>query len=204
MGRIAGVTAEQTRERILAAATHLFAERGFDGVRMRDLSIEAQANVATIAYHFGDKRGLYEAVVDEMYDGLRSFGDQLEIDPTGDPVADLLGAAWAFANAHRDALRVVHRVLVQTGGADPRVADEWLGGRVDAYTARLVSWFGLAEDAARLMLVSLQFLVARYVLSNTGERCRLMRTDDPEEADARIVAHLVDLSKQMLVGQPSG
>ncbi len=203
MGRIAGVTAEQTRGRILTAATQLFAERGFDGVRMRDLSAEAGANVATIAYHFGDKRGIYEAVVDQMYDGLSSLGEQLEIDPTGDPLADLLGAAWAFANQHRDALRVVHRVLVQTGGADPRIADEWIGGRVDSYTARLVTWFGLPEEEARLALISLQFLLARYVLSNAEERCRLMRTDDPEQADVRIVAHLVDLSKRMLI-QPSG
>ena len=34
MGRIAGVTATETRERLLGAAAEVFAARGFDGARV--------------------------------------------------------------------------------------------------------------------------------------------------------------------------
>jgi len=52
-----------TRQRLLETAAHLFAERGFSKVTVRDISREAAANVAAINYHFGDKLGLYEEVV---------------------------------------------------------------------------------------------------------------------------------------------
>lgn len=60
--------ATDTRQRLLDAARHLFTERGFAKVTVRDITSEAQANLAAVSYHFGDKAGLYEAVL-EM--GLR-------------------------------------------------------------------------------------------------------------------------------------
>lgn len=64
----APVHATDTHQRILDAATKLFTERGFARVTVRDITREAQANLAAVSYHFGDKLGLYEQVL-EM--GLR-------------------------------------------------------------------------------------------------------------------------------------
>lgn len=52
-----------TRERLLDVATELFAEHGFKRVTVRQISQAARANVAAVNYHFGDKRGLYRAIV---------------------------------------------------------------------------------------------------------------------------------------------
>ena len=41
MGRIAGVTAAETRERLLLAAADVFAERGYDGTRVADIAAAA-------------------------------------------------------------------------------------------------------------------------------------------------------------------
>jgi hypothetical protein len=41
MGRIAGVTAAETRERLLRAAADVFAERGYDGTRVADIAAAA-------------------------------------------------------------------------------------------------------------------------------------------------------------------
>ena len=46
------------RQRLLDAAGPIFAERGFEGVTVRDLAAEATVNVAAVGYHFGDKVGL--------------------------------------------------------------------------------------------------------------------------------------------------
>ena len=47
-----------THERILLAAERLFAERGFDGVSVRDIVAAASVNLAAINYHFGSKSAL--------------------------------------------------------------------------------------------------------------------------------------------------
>jgi AcrR family transcriptional regulator len=51
-----------TRARIVAAAERLFAERGFAGTTMRDLTRAAGTNLAAVNYHFGSKEGLLEEV----------------------------------------------------------------------------------------------------------------------------------------------
>ncbi len=57
------MTDHQTRDRILASAAELFAERGFQATTVRQICKAARANSAAIHYHFGDKGGLYEAVL---------------------------------------------------------------------------------------------------------------------------------------------
>jgi AcrR family transcriptional regulator len=53
---------EGTRERILRTAERLFAERGFNGVSVRELAAAAQVNIASIGYHFENKEGLLSEV----------------------------------------------------------------------------------------------------------------------------------------------
>ena len=45
--------------RLLDAAEQLFCEQGFDRTSVRDLTAEANCNVAAVNYHFGGKQGLY-------------------------------------------------------------------------------------------------------------------------------------------------
>ena len=52
----------RSRERILHAAEQLFAEHGMSGVGLRAISAAAEVNLASIAYHFGSKDGLLEAL----------------------------------------------------------------------------------------------------------------------------------------------
>ena len=53
---------EGTRDRILRTAERLFAERGFNGVSVRELAAAAGVNLALIGYHFGSKEGLLSEV----------------------------------------------------------------------------------------------------------------------------------------------
>jgi len=51
-----------TKARILDAAEHLFADRGFDATSLRTITTEANVNLAAVNYHFGTKAGLLEEV----------------------------------------------------------------------------------------------------------------------------------------------
>jgi AcrR family transcriptional regulator/ferredoxin len=87
MGRIAGVTAAETRERLLRAAADMFAERGYDGTRVADIAAAAGLSNGALYAHFSSKAEL-------LVGALRAHGRQLlaelfVTDP-GRSVTDLL------------------------------------------------------------------------------------------------------------------
>jgi len=49
---------EQTRAALIRAGLKLFGQNGFDGTSTREIAAAANANIASIAYHFGGKEGL--------------------------------------------------------------------------------------------------------------------------------------------------
>jgi AcrR family transcriptional regulator len=53
----------KTRTAIMEAAGKVFAEEGYPKATVRDICRLAGANIAAINYHFGDKKGLYLAVL---------------------------------------------------------------------------------------------------------------------------------------------
>jgi AcrR family transcriptional regulator len=56
-------TDKATHERILDAAEKLFADQGFNGTSLRDITKAADVNLAAVNYHFGDKETLYTEVI---------------------------------------------------------------------------------------------------------------------------------------------
>lgn len=74
----------ETRRRLLEAAVEVFAEEGFRGATLQEIARRADANVASTAYHFGNKEGLYAAVFE--YAERR----MAELRPAADDAADAL------------------------------------------------------------------------------------------------------------------
>ena len=53
---------DETRNRILDAAEHLFADHGYTAVSLRSITAAAGVNVAAIHFHFASKEALFEAI----------------------------------------------------------------------------------------------------------------------------------------------
>jgi TetR/AcrR family transcriptional regulator, regulator of cefoperazone and chloramphenicol sensitivity len=54
---------DDTKQRLLAAAGQTFADKGFEAASVREICQRAEANIAAVHYHFGDKMQLYVAAV---------------------------------------------------------------------------------------------------------------------------------------------
>jgi len=63
---------EQSRKAILKAAVHEFAREGVSGARTDGIARSAGVNKALLYYYFKDKEGLYQAVLDQVFSGVRS------------------------------------------------------------------------------------------------------------------------------------
>jgi AcrR family transcriptional regulator len=87
MGRIAGVAAAQTRERLLRAAADVFAERGYDGTRVADIAAAAGVSNGALYAHFASKADLLVAALHAH--GRRTLAEMFAAEPDR-PVMDLL------------------------------------------------------------------------------------------------------------------
>jgi len=56
---------EATRARLVRTAGRLFARKGIDAVPVREITDAAGVNTAAIHYHFGSKRGLVQAIIED-------------------------------------------------------------------------------------------------------------------------------------------
>ncbi len=84
----------ETRRGILEAAEVCFASAGFAGATTRQVASRAGVNVATLHYHFGNKEGLYRAVL-----GRAASGSLPVADGAGAPAerfSRLIGQLWDF------------------------------------------------------------------------------------------------------------
>ena len=87
-----------TRERILQAATNEFAANGFAGGRLETICTAAPVNIRMIYHHFGDKEGLYVAVLEAALNELRT--EELKLDFSGDPPTEALLQFFEFTYEH--------------------------------------------------------------------------------------------------------
>ncbi|OBT13479.1 TetR family transcriptional regulator [Vibrio sp. UCD-FRSSP16_10] len=65
----------ETKQKIIEVAESLFAENGFKETSLRRITGGANVNLASVNYHFGDKKTLIRAVLDRY---LEEFMPQLE------------------------------------------------------------------------------------------------------------------------------
>jgi len=59
-----------TKNKILDSAENLFAVKGFNGTSLREITSQAEVNLAAVNYHFGSKKELIKAVMSRYMDEL--------------------------------------------------------------------------------------------------------------------------------------
>ena len=125
-----------TRATLISVAERLFADKGVDGVTLHEIGKAAgQRNAAVCQYHFGNKEGLLQAIIDKHVPGIvarrHDLLDHIEqkdamsvrdvvrafVQPVAEKLADLDGGRdFVVLNAQ---LLAIHTVSVQQLGTSP-------------------------------------------------------------------------------------
>ena len=128
----------RTQARLLDAALDLLAERGEDGVTLRELTDAAGANVAAVSYHFGSLKSLCEAAIehalgrylDAQQEALSTLGSEPTLEELAAAFARPMMRALAVGGRYLAVMRIVARA-----GIDPPQGWERFDARFDRIRA---------------------------------------------------------------------
>src|SRR5256885_14470119 len=107
----------ESRKAILKAAVHEFAPEGVSGARTDAIARSAGVNKALLYYYFKDKEALYQAVLDEVFSGLRiaitsALSQNL---PPRERLKAYIGAHFDYIASHPLYPRIVQAEFLRAG-----------------------------------------------------------------------------------------
>ncbi|GAA4556934.1 TetR/AcrR family transcriptional regulator [Pseudonocardia xishanensis] len=130
---------EDTRARLVAAATAEFAELGIAGARVNRIAEQAGVNKERIYGIFGSKEALFDVVL-----GAAMDRHVAELGLPGEDVAGWVGEVHDFYRANPELLRLLMWEALQAGGRPSEIH------RTERYTAKVEAFAaarGVAPDA---------------------------------------------------------
>ncbi len=188
------MAAPNVRDELLAAAEQLYAERGIDGVSLREINAAAGArNASAVQYHFGGRAGLLGAILAKHRVGVEADRHARLDRYDADGVDDLRTLAAALVEP-------LAATLATPGGPGflqvlsdlanrPRPAID--PASLDDPTDSTYRWRAAVEPLLSPEAVRLhrRFLAVRFTLAELARRTR----DRRGSSDALFVSDLVDL-----------
>ncbi|MEO5925978.1 MAG: CerR family C-terminal domain-containing protein [Bryobacteraceae bacterium] len=164
---------DDTRQRLLQAATEVFGEKGYDAATIRDICGRANANVALVNYHFGDKMELYTEV---LVNAFRPPEGAPPPPPSATPeesIRKIIRAMLDKALDQSDQASLRYRLMLHEyahpSAATPRVIDLTLRPVYDLLRKQIGTIAGVDPDSdqARLHVHSILGQVIHYTRSST-------------------------------------
>jgi len=138
-GRPSARTAQDVRGQLIAAARDLFLKYGYRAVSSRQVAAAAGANPAMIHYYFGNKHGLYKAMLEQAIGpGVARLNAMLEAPPEEASVARMLDTYMHILDANPWIPGLLLREVLMPDGAfrDQFIRD--FGSRFAPRVAELV------------------------------------------------------------------
>src|SRR5262249_24023611 len=108
---------EGTKRNIVEAATREFAQKGYGGARVDAIAARTRTSKRMIYYYFGGQEGLYLAVLDAVYAGIRRAEATLDLErlPPETALATLVGFTFDYYEKHPEFVRLVMNENIMDG-----------------------------------------------------------------------------------------
>lgn len=106
-----------TRRNIVEVATREFAQKGYSGARVDAIAARTRTSKRMIYYYFGGKEGLYLAVLEEAYSGIRRAEATLDLDalPPVEALSTIVGFTFDYYHEHPEFVRLVMNENIMNG-----------------------------------------------------------------------------------------
>jgi AcrR family transcriptional regulator len=159
-----------SRDRIVAAARELFAEKGFDAVSIAELAAGAEVNRALIYYYFEDKLDLYRAAVESVLAFLPDLWakDEVLTGPPADRLDAFIRAMWQALERNRDFVKLIIREVATGGAASEAIFKKYLAPNFIFVKGILDEGVARGELAAVDTAATALALISGVVLPNLG------------------------------------
>lgn len=191
------MSAEETRQRFLDAALSLFAEHGFAGTSTRMLATAAGSNVASLAYHFGGKEGLYEACLIRLHADLgEATPASIPADSPSEAIDSIVAIAWAFSRSHRNHIRLLIRHVLDRGRHSESVTTE--AGPLLERADRIVALVrpDLPVHGRRMLIMGVMHTMARLAIEHPEDLSLML--GEPQDLDGEVTRFMADLIRRQL------
>jgi len=101
---------EATRQKLLTAARREFADCGLAGARVDEIAARAGVNKQLVYHYFGDKDALYLAVLEWVYEEIRTQERKLNLEglPPEQAIRKLVESSFDHLAAHPDFIRLLN------------------------------------------------------------------------------------------------
>jgi AcrR family transcriptional regulator len=116
-----GEQAEQTRDRILSIASHLFSTRGYEHTPLSHVAREAQVSKALILWHFDSKEKLFQAALGRTLEPYFINVDDLSGLDEGEQIGRLIDAFYEFVRDNVYSVRFLFSLMIRGEGKPDEV-----------------------------------------------------------------------------------
>jgi AcrR family transcriptional regulator len=137
----------KTRQRLLVTASRIFAEKGYQEATIAEICEQAETNIASVNYHFGDKENLYlEAWRYAFQEDLRNHPSDGGIDPDTSAEVRLAGRIKSLiariADPNSSFFAIVHKEMAQQTSLLQKIMEQEINPERQALIALIKELLG--------------------------------------------------------------
>lgn len=190
--------AASTKCRILGAAETLFAEHGFSGASLRQVTAAAKVNLAAVNYHFGSKDNLIEEVIrrrlDQINERRLAALARIPEDATLEQVLDAFIRPTLELSVDSDAsasfVRVLARAFAEHDGRLRQFLSDNYGNVMRQFVARFTQLLPQLERRELQWRLDTVVGALTYSMADFGVTQRHPETSEVEHR-SEVASHLI-------------
>ena len=183
---------QRTRDGLLAATVELLAQRGQEGVTLREITDHAGANVSAVSYHFGSLRTLCDSAIEHALEqyldaqtaAVASLGDPSSVEDLAAAFTRPMMRALAAGGSQLAVIRTVARVGINPPEGWGRLTEKFQQSRRDLVRRLSANLPGVGEQELEFRIRCAAGLLNWLALAPIGAE---LAAEPPEKIERWLV-----------------